>query len=245
MKTLFYMFIIGSILLYASISFSAPSSLYSGQSYKLLLPFQNIFTFYNGQNYHLTDLLVQEYTNSSKRFDCNHLHDFLNLVKENPDLYFSQNTEASTLVLFDESFRYYKDSSVCPVIIDACLFLRWLSPRVDLISESCNYHLKNLNNELVSGAYVDSLTHPVRLIEIKSPDKTLLILYNSYLNNPFDPDVLRGLILSLLSAGFTNEAQSLMSELYQIDSAGLWLTRDFYEVQQLVDLVLRQPHDSP
>lgn len=174
---------------------------------------------------------------------CGNISKFLMLIKRNPDHYLSVNNESTTLSVLNTSISSQETSSACPVVWETCLLLRWLSPRIDLIANSCNLNFPGSYIVDSSGLF-DTLTiYSISIFTLKTRNSHLFNLYKSYIANPYNSIEMRHFILALEENGHSNVAHALMGEMYQIDPGGLWLTGDYTDSQRLIDLSLTQNPD--
>ena len=174
---------------------------------------------------------------------CGNISNLLSLIKRNPDHYLSVNNESTTLSMLNTAIPSQETSSACPVVWDVCLLLRWLSPRIDLIANSCNLNFGGSYIVDSAGLFRILNLYSISIFTLKTQNTHLINLYNSYIVNPYNSINMRHFILALEENGHSNVAHALMGEMYQIDPDGLWLTGDYTESQRLIDLSLKQNTD--
>lgn len=174
---------------------------------------------------------------------CGNISKLLMLINRNPDHYLSVNNESTTLSVLNTSISSQESTSACPVVWETCLLLRWLSPRIDLIANSCNHNFSSSYIVDASELFDTLTSYSISILTLKTQNTKLFNLYKSYIANPYNSIDMRNFILALVDNGHSNVAHALMGEMYQIDPSGLWLTGDYSDSQRLIDLSLKQNPD--
>jgi len=171
-------------------------------------------------------LLLTEKRNSKEKpkFDPVGAMDFLEASLRHPQIYFSDNREASSQVIIADAIKQLLKSDQNIRAWQNCLKLRWLSPHIDLVSSICR-SAGNRANDTNAKTY-KALTESIRASGIRLLgvviDPQHQALLSSYLSNPYNPDSLKELISYF---GNTNQiviGKRLLYEYCQMDYECLW-----------------------
>lgn len=186
-------------------------------------------------------------TKEKPKFDPVGAIEFLEASLRHPQIYFSNNHEASSQVIIADTIKQLMKSDQNIRAWQNCLKLRWLSPHIDVISSICRSAGNRANDRNASSYQTlrQSIHNSgVRLVEVIIDSHHRAVL-SSYLSNPYNPDMLRQLIIYF---GNTNQiviGKQLLQEYCELDYECVWSAEKRWMDPTFVKLSKSRENESP
>lgn len=146
--------------------------------------------------------------------------EFIERAFQSPQLYFSSEHQASAQSVAADLIQTLIEENNKTQAWRLCVRLRWLMPRVDLLTPVC----QNLVKESLDLALTPKLTLsllsplvPVSKIPTEKLTPPLAAAVQHYLSHPYDVDALAKIIIALYKEGFNEISSKLLLELLQIN----------------------------